>query len=144
MASIDRSFSIANDVMLDYLAEGDFVRDIEDLALYDDWRNVDPDMLFALIRRMEFILPDYENVLIESVDTCYLPLQGVDRAVYSIAQILTPALIRVFRQDYCPFNQTESECAKEMLKIVIARSHEVRTLVSCWLLNRISVRSAVG
>ena len=143
MSNIDRSFSITNERILDYLASGQFAQDLEDLALYDDSKNVDTDAMFALIRRMEFILPDYENILAESIVDSDIFVLDPNRTVYAITETLIPALIRVFRQQHRRLNRSECEQARLMLLFIVAKCHGVRTLVMCWLMNRISVESAV-
>ncbi len=143
MPSINRSFSAINDTLVDYLADGRFAQDLEDIALYKDSKNIDSDMIFALVRRLEFVLPDYENILAESiVDSDNLTLD-LDRWVYQITETIIPVLLRIFRLNHYSLTCSECECMRIMLLIIVARSREVRTLVMCWLMNRISVESAV-
>ncbi len=143
MSNINRSFSITNERILDYLASGQFAQDLEGLALYDDSKNVDTDALFAVIRRVEFILPDYENALAESFSSGNNLDLDPNRTVYAITETLIPALIRVFSLHHRQLNRSECEQAKIMLSLIVSKCSGVRTLVTCWLTDRISAESAV-
>ena len=142
MSNINRSFTFSNDQLLVYLRDGDFARDVEDIIFYSNAQNADTDALFALVRRLEFILPEYEEVLVESMADHSDKLMGVDQACHGIVQIVLPDLIRYLSGDQRRLSTMSLAYAEQLVRWLICRSRELRTLVMCWLMSRISVLSA--
>ena len=143
MSNINRSFSFLNNSLIEYLSEGKFARDFESIAYYGNTQNTDIDALFALIRRLEFMLADYEPILAGGVMDYSLIDLDVNQIVNSVANELAPNIASVLRGDKRRLSSTDSEYVHLMLKILLAKSSELRMLVICWLTNRMSAEGVV-
>ena len=143
MSNIDRSFSFRNDNLITYLSEGDFERDIEDVIFYGDSRNADIDALFALIRRLDFMLTDYSSILAESMTPCATTNANAERVIYVSSHILAPHIVRVLRGESQQLPGGDYECVRELIQLLLTSSRELRMLVTSWFVDRISAESVI-
>ncbi len=144
MSSINRSYSMSNEDLIAYLTNGQFNQDLERVLCYESLEGVDTDALFTLIRRMEFILPNYESILAESITCHEARFADINKSIRGITQILVPDLVVILQgQRRHKLTETDRIYAYHMLRGLVARYYELRALIVCWLINRISIESAV-